>query len=127
MTDEDVYGEEGYTVMGRDHYTAEEGHSRLWDVLSFIVGGVVGGGIALLLTPQSGSMTRQLLKEASLDARDRAEVCFSQIRGKIADVATRGRDLVFENRPLLGTAIEAGREAYRKEKEKRMGGTTHSI
>jgi gas vesicle protein len=127
MTDEDGYGEEGYTVMGRDHYTAERGHSHLWDILSFVLGGMVGGGIALLLTPQTGSMTRQMLKEASLDARDGAEVCFNQIRAKVVDAASRGRDLVFESRPLLGTAIEAGREAYRTEKQKRIDGATHTI
>lgn len=123
MTDEDGYGEEGYTVMGRDHYTVEERHSRLWDVASFFVGGMVGAGIALLLTPQAGSMTRQLLKEASIDAKNRSEGYLSQVREKMAGVALRGKDLVAESRPLLAAAVEAGREAYRKEKEKRMSET----
>jgi gas vesicle protein len=127
MAGENGYGEEGYTVMGMDHYTVEEGHSRLWGVLSFFLGSVVGAGIALLLTPQTGSETRQLLKEASLDAKDKAGVYLNRASEKMAGAATRGKDLFFENRPLLTAAIEAGREAYKKEKGRRMGDTEGSI
>jgi gas vesicle protein len=126
MAGENGYGEEGYTVMGRDHYTVEERHSRVWDVLSFFLGGVLGAGIALLLTPQSGSTTRKLLKDASLEAKDKAEVYLGQVRDKMAGAATRGKDIVFENRPLVAAAIEAGRQAYRKEKERRTSDTPRS-
>jgi len=119
MTEEEGYGEEGYTVMGLDHYTIEEGHGRMWGVLSFFLGGVVGAGIALLLTPQSGSRTRKRLKEASIDVRDKAEAYFTQVRERVGDAVGKGKDLLIESRPLISAAFEAGKEAYEREKEKR--------
>jgi gas vesicle protein len=127
MAGENGYGEEGYTVMGMDHYTIEEGHSRVWGVLSFFLGGVVGAGIALLLTPQTGSRTRQQIREASLEAKDKARVRYSQVREKMGDVLTRGKDLVSESRPLVAAAIEAGKTAYEKEKKERRNDKTHAV
>ena len=118
MTDEEGYGEEGYTVMGIDHYTAEEGPSRAWHVLSFFLGGVVGAGIALLLTPQSGARTRQQIKDASHDAKVKAEEYYKQVRDKVEEAVSRGTGLVSESRPLLTAAIEAGKEAYQREKDR---------
>jgi len=118
MTGEEGYGEEGYTVMGMDHYTAEEGRSRAWHVLSFFLGGVVGAGVALMLTPQSGARTRQQIRDASRDAKVKAEQCYKQMRDKVEEAVTRGTDLVSESRPLLTAAIEAGKEAYEREKDR---------
>ena len=47
-------GEEGYTVIGKEHYTVQRGYGRPPKFLAFLIGGLVGAGIALLLTPQSG-------------------------------------------------------------------------
>ncbi len=121
MADEEGYGEEGYTVMGTDHYTVEEEHHLLRAVISFFLGGVVGASIALLLTPQAGIRTRRQLREASADARSRAGAYYNQVRDKMGDAVGRGRDLVSDRTPLLSAAIEAGREAYEKEKQRRMG------
>jgi gas vesicle protein len=125
MTEEDGYGEEGYTVMSLDHYTTEEGHGRMWGVLSFFVGGVVGAGIALLLTPQSGSRTRKRLKEASLGAKDKAEAYFTQVRETVSGTVEKGKDLLIESRPLISMAFQAGKEAYEKEKGRRTSEKTY--
>lgn len=116
---EEGYGEEGYTVMGMDHYTVEERHGRMWQVVSFFLGGLVGAGIALLLTPQPGSKTRQQLKDASRDAKEKAEFYYGQARGKITEAVSRGTDIISESGPLLTAAIEAGKEAYEREKARR--------
>ncbi len=120
MTGDAGYGEEGYSVMGRDHYTIEAGPSRAWGVLFFFLGGIVGATIALLATPQSGSKTRQQLKEASLGARDKAETYYGQVRERVGHAVDRGKDLATEKKPILTAAIQAGKEAYEKEKERRM-------
>jgi gas vesicle protein len=124
MTGEEGYGEEGYTVMGLDHYTAEEGHLRMWGVLSFFVGGVVGAGIALLLTPQAGSETRKRLKHASCEAKEKAGSYYNQVREKVGEAVARGTDLVSESGPLLSAAFDAGKEAYEREKAKKTSGNT---
>ena len=113
-------GEEGYTVIGREHYTAQRGYGHLSRILAFVLGGAVGAGIALLLTPQSGSKTRRQIKEATRDVTDKATVYYDQVREKMDDVVIKGKDLVLEKKPLLTAAIEAGKEAYEKEKEKKI-------
>ena len=113
-------GEEGYTVIGREHYTAQRGYGHLSRILAFVLGGAVGAGIALLLTPQSGSKTRRQIKEAARDVTDKAGIYYDQVREKVDDVVIKGKDLVLEKKPLLTAAIEAGKEAYEKEKEKRI-------
>jgi gas vesicle protein len=119
MADDEGYGDEGYTVIGMDHYTAEEGHPVGWTVLSFFLGSLVGAGIVLLLAPQSGRRTRQQIKEASLGAKVKAEKYYGQTREKVESAVERGKDFVSEKRPLLNAAFEAGKTAYEKEKEQR--------
>jgi gas vesicle protein len=120
MAGEEGYGDEGYTVIGMDHYTSEEGHPFGWAVLSFFLGSLTGAGIALLLTPQSGRRTREQIREASLDAKAKAGTYCTQARVKAESAVDRGKEFISDKRPLLDAAIEAGRAAYEKEKETRM-------
>ena len=39
-------------------------------VISFVAGGLLGAGLALLLAPQSGVQTRESLKKVSKDMKD---------------------------------------------------------
>ena len=43
-------------------------------LVGFIVGGVAGAVAALLLAPQSGEETRAIIKERSIELRDKATV-----------------------------------------------------
>ena len=40
-------------------------------VISFLVGGLVGAGVALLMAPQSGTETRENIKDLADDAKDK--------------------------------------------------------
>jgi len=113
-------GEEGYTAIGKEHYTVERSYGGLSKLIALVLGGAVGAGIALLLTPQSGSKTRQQIKEATRDMTDKAGSYYDQVREKMGNVVDKGKDLVLEKKPLLTAAIEAGKEAYGIEKEKRI-------
>lgn len=42
-------------------------------MVSFLVGSLVGAGVALLLAPQSGKKTRRMLRETADDIREMAE------------------------------------------------------
>jgi gas vesicle protein len=94
-------------------------------ILSFLLGGLTGAALAILFAPRSGRETRDML---GVKLREGAE------RGKEfrERVATKGREIVDEagdylnkqkegaerRRDRLAAAIEAGRQAYRDEKEK---------
>ena len=54
----------------------------------FVVGGVVGSGIVLLLAPQSGEETRQLIAKNSKDVYDKAEKTVKEIQSKAEDIVS---------------------------------------
>jgi gas vesicle protein len=121
MTDEEGYGEEGYTVVGTERYTACVGHGGLSVALFFLFGAVAGAVLGLLLTPQSGRRTRRQIKEASRETRAVLGSYSAQVVEKVGVALHRGKELIREGRPLLLEAIEAGKEAYEREKEQRTG------
>ena len=76
-------------------------------LVPFLVGGIVGAGIALLLAPKSGRELRKDIKDIASDTRD-----------KIATTVEKGKELYVEGTAAVKNAIEAGKEAYVSEIEK---------
>lgn len=71
-------------------------------VLSLLVGvgvGVVlGGATALLLAPQSGSLTRLQLRESADDALGKLRESMDDLRTKVEEVATSAKEAVAARR-----------------------------
>jgi len=86
--------------------------------LSFILGGIVGAGLALLLAPESGSVTRKRIIDFAEDVKDKAKDYTEEMRGKVTSTIDKGKELYEEKKSIIATAFEAGKEAYEKEKEK---------
>lgn len=87
-------------------------------LLSFLLGGVVGAGVALLLAPRSGRETRQKIREFADDVRDRAGDLMEDVKGRVKSTIEGGKDYLDEKKSILAAAVEAGKDAYEKEKEK---------
>ncbi|MBI5074053.1 MAG: YtxH domain-containing protein [Nitrospirae bacterium] len=87
-------------------------------LLSFLLGGVVGAGLALLVAPQSGEATRRKIKELADDIKDRTNDYINEAREKVGSVTDEGKGFYDEKKSLIKAAIDAGKEAYEKEKEK---------
>lgn len=87
-------------------------------LLSFLLGGVVGAGLALLVAPQSGDLTRRKIKELADDIKDRTSEYINEAREKVSSVTDEGKGYYDEKKSLVKAAIDAGKEAYEKEKEK---------
>lgn len=75
--------------------------------LSFLLGGIVGAGLAMLLAPQSGPETRRKIKDFAEDMKDR-----------VASTVEKGKDIFEQKKSVIATAIDAGKEAYEKERER---------
>lgn len=86
--------------------------------LSFLLGGLVGAGVALLLAPASGRETRQRIRDLADDVKDRAEDYSDQIKSRAISTVEKGKDFYQEKKSIIGSAIEAGKDAYEREKEK---------
>lgn len=96
----------------------EEGYGSGALLLSFLLGGVVGAGIALLVAPQSGQETRRKIKEFADDVADKTGGYVNRAREKVSSMVDDGKGYYEERKSLIKSAIEAGKEAYEKEKEK---------
>jgi gas vesicle protein len=94
-------------------------------VLSFMVGALSGAALAILFAPRSGRETREMLGEKLRETTERGrnvgEQALQKGREAAEDAARymdRQRDALERRRERLASAVEAGRQAYRDEKEK---------
>lgn len=56
-------------------------------LVGFIVGGLTGAAVALLLAPQSGEETRTVIKEKAIELKDKASETYSEVSAKASAVA----------------------------------------
>ncbi len=59
-------------------------------LIGFIVGGVAGAVAALLLAPQSGEETRTLIRDKSIELRDKASEQAQVLQSKANDMYQQG-------------------------------------
>ena len=60
-------------------------------LVGFVVGGLTGAVVALLFAPQSGEETRALIKDKSIELRDKASVTAEQALAKAEAAAAEAR------------------------------------
>jgi gas vesicle protein len=71
-------------------------------LVGFVVGGLTGAVVALLFAPQSGEETRALIKDKSIELRDKAQVSAEEALARAeqlaADARLRAEELTKEAR-----------------------------
>lgn len=87
-------------------------------VAALFLGGLIGGGAALMFAPRSGKQTRQRIEDFSEDVKERAQCYVMRGKGKVTSAVGKGRDFFEAKKSLITASVEAGREAYGKEKER---------
>lgn len=87
-------------------------------LLAFLVGGVIGAGLALLYAPDSGAATRRKIKDTVDDAGDWAKDAYQDTRYKVVEGAERLKETVARKKDDVVSTIEAGKEAFCKGKER---------
>ncbi|MFN2297337.1 MAG: YtxH domain-containing protein [Anaerolineales bacterium] len=75
----------------------------------FLLGGMIGAGVALLLAPQSGEETREMLRERSIELKGRAEQAATDFRSKAETTFHEGRERIDE-------AVETARKRVSRRK-----------
>ncbi|HQV62642.1 MAG TPA: YtxH domain-containing protein [Anaerolineales bacterium] len=104
-------------------------------LVGFVVGGLTGAVVALLFAPQSGDETRALIKDKSIELRDKAQVtaeeAYARAEAVAADARTRAEELTREAKAraeqLASEVRERGKgalEAVRKTKKGDSGEAT---
>jgi gas vesicle protein len=78
-------------------------------LLFLLLGAAIGAVSALLFAPRSGEETRKMIMSKARDSADRE---------KTSGYLERGKEIVHNQRESLNAALEAGKKAYREEKDK---------
>ena len=86
--------------------------------LYFVLGGFIGAAVALLLAPRSGEETRRLIATKTREGADYITNRTKEVGDKTSTLIDRGKELLQQQRDQLAAALEAGKQAYRDEKDK---------
>ena len=84
----------------------------------FLVGLGVGTLLGILLAPKSGEETREYLSNKADEGRDYAQKKARELRERAEDLIERSKDIAGRQKESISAAVDAGREAYLKEKAK---------
>ena len=83
-------------------------------LVGFIVGGLSGAVVALLFAPQSGEEPRALIKDKSIELRDKAQIsaeeAIARAEAAAADARARADDLARQLRERGQVVVEDVRE-----------------
>jgi gas vesicle protein len=60
-------------------------------LLGFVIGGLTGAALALLLAPQSGEETRTLIKEKTIELKDKATETIDETYARAEEAAAEAR------------------------------------
>ncbi len=92
----------------------EQGRSGM-----FLIGIAVGIGLGMLLAPRSGEEIRRTLRENTEKGREALSQRGQQLGQSARNLMEKGKDFIQRQRDNVTGAINAGRQAYRHEKESR--------
>ncbi len=96
----------------------ERGYSGAAVALGFILGGVLGSCLTMLFAPESGRRTRERLRDLAADMRDKTVDVSEDLRDKAEDALERGREVFEEKKTILSAAVQAGKEAIQRERDR---------
>jgi len=97
--------------------------------VSFLTGGLIGAGIALLYAPQSGERTRQEIREKTErtiikahkieeEIKDTVNQLIRDIKSKVNLLIEEGKDIAEDKKQEILKAIDAGKMALEEQKDK---------
>jgi len=65
-------------------------------VLAFVIGGLIGAAVAMLMAPQSGPEMRSMIMDKSAEIKDKAVNTVSDTKDKVESITNRGQKAVEE-------------------------------
>jgi gas vesicle protein len=95
----------------------EKSCSGICCVLSFLIGAMVGGGIALLAAPKSGERTREQLKRMAGDAKEKAEGYYDEMKDKATEATEQVQGYYQEAKRTVESTVDAAKKTFQRAKE----------
>jgi gas vesicle protein len=87
-------------------------------VTFFLVGLGIGALVGILFAPKSGEETREYLLDKADEGREYAQRKARELRDRAEDLVERGKGVATRQKESISAAVEAGRDAYQREKSK---------
>ena len=84
----------------------------------FMVGLGIGALVGILFAPKSGEETREFLAQKADEGREYAQRKARELRERAEDLVERSKGAASRQKESLSAAVDAGREAYQREKAK---------
>ena len=84
----------------------------------FLVGIGIGALIGILFAPKSGEETRELLTQKAEEGKEYAQKRARELKERAEDLLERSKQVTGRQKDQIAAAVEAGREAYQREKSK---------
>ena len=84
----------------------------------FLVGLGIGALVGILFAPKSGEETREFLSQKADEGREYAQRKAQELRERAEDLVERSKSVAARQKETISAAVDAGREAYQREKAK---------
>ena len=89
-------------------------------LLAFLMGGLVGSLLGLLFAPMAGRETRERIRDASTEVKDRtittAQRAREETTEKVTELVDKGKARVDDATESVRAAVEAGKSAFVEKK-----------
>ena len=95
-----------------------ENNNTLSTMFAFILGGLIGAGLALLYAPASGEETRKRLREQAGQKGDELKQRYETAVDTVEEGVGKVKEIIEERKGGVVAAYQAGKEAYQREKTK---------
>jgi gas vesicle protein len=91
-------------------------------LIGFVVGGLVGAAVSLMLAPQSGEETRAMIKEKAIELKDKAaettEEAYARAEAAAAEARARAEEWAKIARERAEELQKRGQSAFEQQKER---------
>jgi gas vesicle protein len=89
--------------------------------LAFVTGGLAGAAVALLLAPQSGRESRELVRGYARRAEEQVHELADTATQVLEQAVDKGREFIKDKQAVLTEAVAAGRTAMQLEHDRLSG------
>lgn len=89
--------------------------------LAFVTGGLLGAVAALLLAPQTGRQSQEQLRGYARRAEEGVHELADKAGEAVDQALDKGREFIKDKQAVLSEAVEAGRTAMHRERERLSG------
>lgn len=87
-------------------------------MFAFLVGGLIGAGLALLYAPASGEETRKRLREQAAHKGDELKQGYAAVIDTVEEGVGKVKEIIEDRKGEVLAAYQTGKEAYHRERAK---------